>query len=449
MNCIERDDFGLGDGLVASHLILGSLLDVVNEKVYALGLMKKIAPYSVSSVCSLIFNSVDACFIRREVESQWELIVENEPKANGNDSWARSVVPVKTKFVKEFKTQSSVHSNSDTNIFRKNKVKSEEKVKFIEEIKAFPIKEPEIAYDPHEEFLRNKKIRQEKLKNEEKLRLNQLKLDEKKKKQLVVMKFRGKIPKYTHGTDGKLIFVSPIRKFDKKECETVNYKIIEDKTAEFQPNQETEEEQIKKPIFHLPTFEPVSAKTLEYLQLSPRVSLRRPLENHLPPVKTELLCTQSEVNLKVSDKKPKVPGKTLKKKISSPKFLTERPAEKKSWKEQWNVQGFIKKSKEIDKNSNLSPVDTFNLNILENENWGANPSLRILKLPARLPKNNTLKDDWEVFGHIFKKPKDKLFASPEELMGTTNKLKKPKDRRVMKFAVKSNSGLKMSGYYSP
>lgn len=438
-------------GFQVAYKIIDNLLSSVNEKVYYSELLKKIVPYSINCVSSLIFNTVDVSFLRREIQHEWVIEEEIEPVPTTNDSWARSIVPVKKKQVNEFITQQSVHSKSGISIFKSNALKSETKFVLPEVFKVEPMVEPELIYDPHEEFLRNKKIRQENLKNQEKLRLNQLKIDEKKKKQLIVKKFRGKVPKYTHGTDGKLIIVSPIRNFDNKECETVDFKILETQTSDLNPKPINEEKATKtEPIFHVPIFEPNSANILEYLQVSPRVSLRRIQDSELPPPKPELVQAKPGLNLKLSEKKLKVPAKYLKKLISSPENITNKPeARQKPWNTQRVVSNLVKSPKEIDHGLHLSPVDRFNLDIMESETWGANPSLRVLKLPARVPKNNTLKDDWEAFGHIFKKPKDCPFALTSELMLKTDKIKKPKDRKVVKYASKANMGNKISGYFSP
>lgn len=64
----------------------------------------------------------------------------------------------------------------------------------------------------------------------------------------------------------------------------------------------------------------------------------------------------------------------------------------------------------------LSSIDRFNLDILNNKNWGLNPPFRGAAIPKKLPKKNpSPKKQWELHGDKIKKSKDNPFASSEEL----------------------------------
>ena len=432
---------------------------------------QKVVPYAVSNTCLLIFNSIDFLFIRREIAEECELHENEEPEPCTSEAWARSVIPVKTKYVEPELLEpcsptlvlnvSNSFMKRTGNIF-KNSFKKKDSKQFRriydEEIKGIPIVIDEKPYDAHEEFLRIKKIRDEKRKEDEKVRLKALRQEEKRKKHLIMMQFRGNIPEYTHNSEGKLIFVTPIKNFSTKSLETVNYKVSEPQVEQRIMRNDSIIDSSPRPlesVFHRPLFDKVSANIIENLQLSPGVTLKRHEVTGSVQIgvseqgKSELLTAKSETNLKVPVAGLKAVKSPVKPVGSFEKCKTERVlSNKTSWKSKYSIKNIIKSSKELEQMQSLSPVDKFNLGIVSNATWGVNPSLRQLKLPARVPKDNDLKDDWEVFGHIYRKPKDNLFATPMELIAKSDQLKKPKDRKVTRFAAKTNQ-FKLSHFYSP
>ena len=469
---LEANDLPLENCFDLIDRTISNILTTVIETSYLNQIKQKVVPYAVSNTCLLIFNSIDFLFIRREIAEPCELQEHNEPQPCTSEAWARSVIPVKIKYVEPVEPCSLSLALSASNSFMKrtgnifkNSFKKKDSKQFSkiydEQVKGTPILADEKPYDAHEEFLRIKKIRDEKRKEDEKVRLKALRQEEKRKKHLIMMQFRGKVPEYTHSSEGKLIFVTPIKTFSTNSLETVNYKVSEPPADQRVTRSDSIQDLPARPVeavFHRPLFDKVSANIIENLQLSPGVSLKR----HEVPVsvqigiaeqgKSDLMTAKSEPSLKVplaALKTLKSPAKPANPAESVEKCKTERVlSDKTSWKSKYSIKNIIKSSKELDQMQSLSPVDKFNLGIVSNATWGVNPSLRQLKLPARVPKDNNLKDDWEVFGHIYRKPKDNLFATKMELIAKNDQLKKPKDRKVTRFAAKTNN-YKISHFYSP
>jgi hypothetical protein len=458
------DDLFVDDCFDLVHLLMSRVLDAVIETAFLNEIKRKVVPYAIQSTCLYIFNSIDVLFIRHEIAEPCDLQENEEPQPPTSEAWARSVIPVKLKFIDPAEALSPTvltqglnvsqsFSKKSGNIFRSS-FKTTQKKTFHrvhdEEVRGFPIEEEEKPYDPHEEFVRNKKIREEKRKIEEKIRLDYIRQEEKRKRQLVIMQFRGKIPQYTHDSSGKLIIVSPIKNFASKTLETVNFQVREKNVEVSLPDERKSEVFVKNnsTVFHMPLVDKASVNIFENMQLLPGVSIKIP---EVEKEKNEGFKITPQPQVEKVLRIPEVKPKLVKKPESMKKSQTERILPDSALKYKNTIKNIIKSSKELEQMVSLSPVDRFNVGIMSNATWGANPSMRQVHLPARLPKRNDLKDDWEVFGHIFHKPKDNLFATPADLLTRTDQLKKPKDRKVTRYGLKTlkPSTKIQNPYFSP
>jgi hypothetical protein len=84
-----------------------------------------------------------------------------------------------------------------------------------------------------------------------------------------------------------------------------------------------------------------------------------------------------------------------------------------------------------------TPQELFNLEIIQNQAWGANPPPKTPVLVKQVPVKLGPSQMREIFGNIVKKPKDQPFVEPEELWKSRSELiKKPKERRFIDKVVK-------------
>ena len=457
-------DMPIGFGLASE--IIEILLENVVAEIYDRDIYKRSEKFGIIYILDVILSTVEWKYIRNDLGTVFDYVEDEEPMSNSIDTWARSVIPVH----KKFKPPSIRDSDNialaldvkstvsfKTSLYRTNSMK---RIKAPQEK---PIKEGSLPYpmdfempiiSDAEEFIRLKKERDFKKKQEENKRIDILKKEERAKKKLLSKQLNGKDKDFTYDCNGKLIIIVPFST-EKKVIETMNYKVLS-------PKPPIVENLPKKSVIATPGLEtkirgldPPLEKTykltqsiniLEHLRLAPGVTLITEQTNSTTSARSlesrrakKGADSESILNLKKSLKDLPSPqpikNMALLETISeNVKSLPKLPAVTNTYKYQKKLQAadIVKAyNRESNRNLDLNSIDLFNLGILSNPQWGSNPAAKGVKLPLRMPKALTAKDKWELYGHMITKPKDTPFASSQELWSLTDTVKKPRDRPYM------------------
>ena len=456
------DQIELTAGFEVAYEVIEESLNLFAEEIYNKEIKFRSRGFGVNCTIELIFAVVETGFLRKDLGDE-DLDQEYfEPLPPDTDTWMRSAVPVHKKFVNkrvektETIPQSDIKSTQSfkTSFYRTNTMQRlmKKPSKIFEEPVPFPMDIVEVEISDKEEFIRLKKERDFKRKQEEIERLESLKKEEEIKRKLLNKQFGGKMKNFTYDFNGKILIVNPM-KTERELLEKVEFSIVPDPKPEDYPKSVPRTEHSTRvgnerkkqldPIIERPFKQVQSLSILEHIRLAPGVtigpssrpqnssrvpesalkpSIKKhqllPLNPIIPPLKpksSRLLESMSEAALTL----PKI-SETLQKstkRISN----TQKTGKKK-------VNQVKQYTKEMKFTDNLNEIDKFNLAILSDREWGKNPPMKSVKIPARVPKAVTAKDQWEIFGYLGKKPKDDPFMTAEELWQVTSSLKKPRDR---------------------
>ena len=466
----EEEMIGLDllTGFALASETIEILLENVKADIYDKEIYKRSQKFGIVYILELILSTVECKYIRSDPGTVFDWHEDEEPSSNSIDTWARSVIPVHKKFkspsitatdnlLQPLDSKSTVSFKTSfyrTNSMRRLKPAQEKPIK--EGSLPFPMDFEMPVISDAEEFIRLKKERDFKKKQEEMKRMEALKKEEDVKKKLLSKQLNGKVKDYTYDCNGKLIVVVPFNT-DKKVIETMNYKVLSQRlpAAEDLPKRSVIEVPVVEKKTH--AFDPSpernykfapSVNILEHLRLAPGVSLisdqskstssPRSLEN-----RNAKKGTDSEPTLKLKKPLKELPqpqSQTIKnmnllETISeNVRHLPQLPPVAKTYQYEKKKQtaDLVKQyTRDSSKNLNLNSIDLFNIAILSNPKWGSNPPSKGVELPLRMPKSLTAKDKWQVYGHIIKKPKDTPFASTQDLWSLTDTVKKPRDRPYM------------------
>ena len=456
------DHIELAKGFEIAYEVIEESLNLFAEEIYKKEIKFRSRGFGVNCTIELIMAVVEAGFVRNDPGDE-ELDQEYlEPLPPDTDTWMRSAIPVHKKFINKRveKTEtllpSDLKSNQSfkTSFYRSNTMQRlmKKPSKIFEEPVPFPMEIVEVEISDKEEFIRLKKERDFKRKQEESERLENLKKEEENKRKLLARQFGGKMKNFTYDYNGKILIVAP-PKSSSELLEKVEFTVVPDPKPEDNlkslPRTEhgtrvgNERKKLLEPITERPFKQIQSLSILEHIRLAPGVTIgtsSRPLNSSrvpdsttkssmkklqllplnpiIPPAKkksSRLLESMSEAALSL----PKI-SETLQKpskKVSS----TQKTGKKKP--------NQIKQyTKDLPFTDYPSEFDKFNLAILSDREWGKNPPMKSVKIPARVPKAVTAKDQWEIYGYLGKKPKDEPFMTSEELWQIASSMKKPRDR---------------------
>jgi hypothetical protein len=451
------------------------LLESVVQTIYLKEIAHKSIKFGIDFTLNLLFSTLEVNFIRYDIGSVPDCEESEEPQAPIQDTWVRSSVPVHKKFIPppeiepsplidakstvSFKT--SFNGTGSMNKFKKTTNKIKEQL--------IPVPVPMNYIQPEasdgEEYMRLKKERDSKRKIEEIKRLEILKKEEEEKKRQLNKQLNGKNNNFTYDYQGKIILVNPFVS-GKGLIEQTNFKVVDvnkeyvKETGNSVPGTVYSGSKMKilQPIKEKPSKVPQNYSILEYLKLAPGVSIipgGHKYNNTPKPLdKTSKKLNWSEPIIKLDqvlkDKPKKIPStRVLEPIIETRPGLAKIPAKnneiiKLSIKdtdknpEIKTADRVRQYSKDKNKDEYLTPVDIFNLGIISNTNWGINPSYTNPKLPIRMPKSSTAKDQWEILGHLTKKPKNAPFMSTQEIISLSTLTKKPRDRPFVEKITKKN-----------
>lgn len=462
---LDPSEFNIGFMLAQETIEL--VMECVMKELYDKKIARKAIPYGINSVEYLILAVIESYYIRNDSEIEWEFDELEEPMPTLIDSWARSVIPVHKKFKRQESIVTSVLNDTKSNTFRttfnktkllKKNLKPTPQI-YDEEAKIEPIDYKERSFDEHEEFMRLKKERDTKVKIAEKERLKQVKLEEKKKRNMIMLKFGGKVPNYTHDSKGGLIVITPLKSFKNSDYEQVGFKLKEPEEQEIETKSLPPIIEAFSPyITRNPTqlghtkLEPLEqtkkikgAIDLDKLHLAPGVSLEKLLSaeeaehalltKSLKKIQSERKLVNSQTkslkkepvtlkplqNSRLLESLPETSPDPLSHTLSNSQSLSTLAIRKPS-------KDVVKVYKHLSGNEELTPVDIFNLKILTNKEWGLNPPYSIPKVLAKVPKTLTSRENWELYGHIMKKNLNNPFASSKDLLIIPEEFKKPRDR---------------------
>ncbi|OMJ75029.1 hypothetical protein SteCoe_25910 [Stentor coeruleus] len=462
---LDPSEFNVGFMLAQETIDL--VMECMMKALYDKEIARKAIPYGITSVECLILSVIESFYLRIDSEIEWEFDELEEPVPTLIDSWARSVIPVHKKFKRQESTVTSVLNDTKSNTFRttfnktklfKKNLKPTPQI-YDEEVKIEPIDYKERSFDEHEEFMRLKKERDNKVKLIEKERLKQVKLEEKKKRNMIMLKFGGKVPNYTHDSKGGLIVITPLKILKNSDYEQVGYKIKEPEVQEVeQKNLPPIIETFSPYVTRHPTqsshmkLEPLEqtkkvkgAIDLDKLRLAPGVFLEKLLSpeeaehalltkslkkvqserkianSQSQSIKKESVTLKPIQNSKLLESLPETSPDPQGHTFSNSQSLSTLPIKKPS-------KDVVKVYKQLSGNEELTPVDIFNLKLLTNKEWGLNPPYSIPKVLAKVPKTLTTRENWEIYGHIMKKNLNNPFASSKDLLIIPEEFKKPRDR---------------------
>jgi hypothetical protein len=456
----EEVSYEIEQSPIIAQEMIEKILFLVSESIYDIEIKIVSKPYGINYMTSLFLSLVEWNYLRYDTEDTIECEEFIEPIPPKIDSWARGVVPVRKEYKKfvEPLIVPLLDSKPSTGVFKSNFTGCSSRVAkdiIIQEYaEGVPMDVPDCIISDHEEFLRSKKQKQIQMKAQEILRLKQQKLKEKQASEAILTKFRGAIPEFTYDYKGNMIFTSPFE--HKKPSTRVNYKVIESHNNIF-----SKHSQIKHQAFS-------SVSTLSKPSKAPSVKLEpletNPLNKLKSPIALDNIFLSPKVKITYSTlassyaAKPSLSQKTIVPKPPSfpiesqnfdygyfgglntlqtvPEFSmkssgfhkiqtnsgadTDKKIKKKGDK-------VIKYSKDMKIEDNASPVHAFNLNIINDKNWGTNPTFTQPIFSARLPKAYTAKDKLDLLKLTTKKNQKKTFASPISHISLQEKIKKSAD----------------------
>lgn len=466
------DDIDFLTPYALAQEVLDSALNQFSEVIYNKEIKFRARGFGVSYTLDLVLCVLESGFIRRETGCDIEDEEMPELCPPITDTWMRSSIPVHKKFVspkieKTERLETIPEAKSTvsfkTSFYRSNTLQKliRKPSKIFEEPLPEPMEIDFIEISDAEEFMRLKKERDYKRKQEEIIRLEALKKEEDNKRKLLAKQFNGKMKNFTYDCNGKILIVNP-PKIEADLIEKVEFKVkdeekFEDKiksvprTGQNTRNQ-FERKKFLDPIVEKPMSKVYSLSILEHIRLAPGVSIGtskrvantarsgelasgpvKKIETHGPGLQS---LRMPEPGSEIMKKKLKLAESASEAGLALPQIqsrkelsLGTKDKNKSKSKSDRKKSNQIKQySKEMAADDNLTDYDKFNLAILNDLTWGKNPATRSIKVPARVPKAMTAKDQWEIYGYLAKKPKDDPFISAEELWKLSSQKKKPRDR---------------------
>ena len=443
---------------------------IIEQKLFE----KRANPFSVNFLVGALVSLVESRYIRQDIIDETTLIEPLEPKPSPIDSWSRNVIPV----IRKVKLPTAVEQNRITFASKSKKtIRSRSSaLSFIKRNNLLPKAHAESQiiqeepsripyYEPLPEINEEEKRQ---LKEEKDIETRILKEEE---------KFKGKGISYD--CKGNIIVVKPIV-FTNIYNETQPVKLIPEtlnqnlninvkpkvprkalSTPKKQKYLEYDQEWVRNARFK-------AASILEHISPNSNVTIidkhrtiypPKPLDNmtmsrkqylhSVTPKKQELESSfaQDKKSMSFSSLKSGL-GKDNESKKSyfenlpdyeeNPGALfTEQNSPKSVSPVNSKGLGRIIHYATENKINLCRPLDRFNLEILENKRWGANPPLARPTIVSRVPHKLNLKEMREIYGNIVKKPKDCPFMTVEELWREKSEIiKKPKDRPYVDKIVK-------------
>lgn len=485
-----QDSVLIGEDLPESFEIALKIIDVIVDRVgseiYDNELYKRSFTFGLHYVLDIIVSTIECKYLRFDTGDCVDYEESIEPLPAGIENWARSTVPVHKKF-KPIVTETKIDhfpgsmdgksvKSMRSSFYRTGSIRKINKKKetIIQEgPMPFPLDLEKIEITEQEEYIRCKKEREWKRKQEEKIRLEAVKKEEEAKRIMLAMQMNGKSKDFTYDCNGKMILVNPFKN-EKKLIESIDFRVQAEGTLRETPRsfvmESVKVESKKKKLDPLPV-KTQSLSILDYLKLAPGVSIitnqgktsSKPLEKNRKKAITKILQdnlkpSSSEPSLKLhkSLKEPlKIPSSAQNLLSTMPEHITSQsklpPIPEKPNLIQTNplsehVKQYTKKGI-IPNNIEITQVDLFNLEILSNPKWGENNLNSHVKLPKRMPKTLTARDKWEVYGHIIKRSKDLPLLTTRELWNLTENVKKPRDRPFIEKKHKKTE-IPVSGFWT-
>lgn len=463
------DQIEFWGGFEVANLVIEECLNLFAEEIYNKEITFRSRGFGVNNTIEMILAVVEVGFVRNDIGGDQFDEEYDEPLPPETDTWMRSAIPVHKKFISPKIEKSDTLQPTDiksthsykTSFYRSNTIQKLIKApsKIFEAPVPFPMEIPEIEISEKEEYIRLKKERDFKRKQEEAARLEVLKKEEESKRKLLAKQLGGKMKSYTYDCNGKIILVYP-PKTESELLEKIEFKLLKDPIPEEFPKSIPRTEQSTRaglekkkqldPITERPFKQVQSLSILEHIRLAPGVSIGTSVRQLNPPknldsgpkkyIKKPKLLPLSSTNPSQTDPKPvKLLESMSELALTLPK-ISEKPknseTQKLPLKKNSTLQKTAKKkvnqvkqyTKEMFSAEGLTEFDKFNLAILSDREWGKNPPMKNVKIPARVPKAATAKDRWEIYGYLGKKPKDEPFMTAEELWQISSNLKKPKER---------------------
>ena len=450
--------------------VIESALNQLSEIIYNKEIKFRARGFGVSYNLDLILCVLEFGFVRRETGTDIEDEEMPELSPPITDTWMRSSIPVHKKFIspkieKTERLETIPEAKSTvsfkTSFYRSNTLQKliRKPSKIFEEPLPEPMEIDFIEISDAEEFMRLKKERDYKRKQEEIIRLEALKKEEENKRKLLAKQFNGKMKNFTYDCNGKILIINP-PKIEADLIEKVEFKVKEDEKFEDKikslprtgqnTRSQFERKKMLDPIIEKPMTKVYSLSILEHIRLAPGVSIGnskrvantarsgelvsgqiKKIENHSQGLQS---LRMPEPGSEIVKKKLKLAESASEAALALPQIHNRKEASigskvksksKSDRKKSYQIKQY---SKEMTADDNLTDYDKFNLAILNDLTWGKNPATRSIKVSARVPKAMTAKDQWEIYGYLAKKPKDDPFISAEELWKLSSQKKKPRDR---------------------
>jgi len=477
------------DAELAAHSVISEIINRGGELIYKHYIDGKSVPFSVQFALSMMTNTLEMFYIRRDEGEQTDWAEEEEPVPCKIDTWARSAIPVRRKVkVRPPENSSQAADVKSVKSFRSTRsgiskvaraTKTLKAMESVDERRPVKIEEVQEEVSQEEEAQRARKERQLKRKREEADRLRALREEEEENQRKLAKEAEElKNKPFTYDHTGKIILITPL-KYDKMPPTALGVKF---QLAETPPEEPPKPEPSKKkPVQPVklrkdpPKSEQQWVRNVTSIQppmydsiaLAPGVTLVEGNRTKYPEASQNAKKTMTRreyknltqnafgnpENFEISKKESIVSSSDSLKKTSqsvskkdflesipdyelpSDRIQEEESVEKSQTSQPQEMPKLLSKNKVTQygegfaESEEMSPVDRFNMQILKSSTWGNNPPYKQPVLPKKQPKKPSSNELWETYGDKFKKPKDKPFASPKELWDTNaGRIKKPRDR---------------------
>ena len=393
-----EENFDLGLDLPESFEFARETIEKVLENTTKILYDKEIGlksrKYGILNTIELLFCMVESKYIRFDTGFFEDTEEIDEPITPLIDTWVRSSIPVHKKFkAQQVKIETSMANENKssvsfkTSFYRTNSMRKPKNspLKIKEDPVPFPmdVQIPEIS--DKEEFIRLKKERDFKRKQEEMKRLEALKLEEETKKKLLAKQLNGKGKDYTYDSNGKIIVISQFKN-EKNLLESTSYKFTDNPElvskelikSSYDPTPVMKKFKALEPIPEKPFKQSQSVTILDQLKLAPGVSIvsgpPKPVSSPRPRENTRLAYTFTEPIIK-TQKIPKIlpaipvknmPFMDIFNQTSDPTDTKQPKYEDKKLTNTTSVDKIKQYTKDMIKSNNLNSIDIFNLGILSN-----------------------------------------------------------------------------------
>lgn len=323
----ENFDLGLDlpESFEFAREIIEKVLENTTKILYDKEIGLKSRKYGILNTIELLFCMVESKYIRFDTGFFEDTEEIDEPITPLIDTWVRSSIPVHKKFkAQQVKIETSMANENKssvsfkTSFYRTNSMRKPKNspLKIKEDPVPFPmdVQIPEIS--DKEEFIRLKKERDFKRKQEEMKRLEVLKLEEETKKKLLAKQLNGKGKDYTYDSNGKIIVISQFKN-EKNLLESTSYKFTDNPELVskeliknfYDPSPVMKKFKVLEPIPEKPFKQSQSVTILDQLKLAPGVSIvsgpSKPVSSPRPRENTRLAYTFTEPIIK-TQKIPKI-----------------------------------------------------------------------------------------------------------------------------------------------